>query len=185
MEVSSAGFTIAFRPMTVRDVVRVHQIDSLSFSMPWSERSYRFELTENKSSLCFVAEVVPSVEGAPSDDGSQRVVVGMIVLWVILDEVHVATIATHPDYRGKGIGRMLLATGLLAAYERGARMAYLEVRRGNQSAKKIYQQFGFQHVGERLRYYKDNNEDALLMTLDPIDEQALRKFLGPEASSAG
>lgn len=183
--------------MALQDVARVHQIDSLSFAMPWSERSYRFELTENKSSLTWVAEAVPLPEGKPTSNsaampngsssriGLGREVVGMTVLWVILDEVHVATIATHPDYRSLGIGRRLLANGLLAAYERGARIAYLEVRRGNQVAKKIYEQFGFHVVGERIGYYKDNNEDAVLMTLETIDAQALRKILEQSADPAG
>ncbi|RPJ40541.1 MAG: ribosomal-protein-alanine N-acetyltransferase [Chloroflexi bacterium] len=154
--------------MLLADVPRVHAIDVLSFSMPWSERSYRFEVTENRNSLVLVAERVEN-EAPPE-------LVGMIVIWVIIDEAHVATIATHPDYRGQGIGRRLLANGLLAASERGARLAYLEVRRGNQVAQELYKKFGFQVVGERLRYYQDNNEDALLMTLDPIVPELLQQF---------
>jgi ribosomal protein S18 acetylase RimI-like enzyme len=48
-------------------------------------------------------------------------------------------------------------------------MAYLEVRRGNQAAQAMYRQFGFVVGGERLKYYKDNNEDALLMNLYRLD----------------
>ena len=168
MDTSQQSTTIRFRPMTLADVPRVHEIDVLSFSMPWSERSYRFEVTENRNSLILVAEV--NRPGAPAE------LAGMIVVWVILDEAHVATIATHPDYRGQGIGRRLLARALLAAYERGARLAYLEVRRSNRIAQNLYDQFGFQVVGERPRYYQDNNEDALLMTLESLELEALKKF---------
>ena len=85
---------------------------------------------------------------SPDDpSGARAKMVGMIVIWVILDEAHVATIAIHPDYRGQGIGRRLLASGLQAAYQRGARLAYLEVRRGNTVAQNLYQRFGFQVVG--------------------------------------
>lgn len=168
MDTSPQQVTVRFRPMVLADVPRVHEIDQLSFSMPWSERSYRFEVTENRSSLTLVAERM--------DNGAPPELVGMIVIWVIVDEAHIATIATHPDYRGKGVGRRLLAHGLLAAYERGARLAYLEVRRGNQVALEMYQKFDFQVVGERLRYYQDNNEDALLMTLDPINLETLQHF---------
>lgn len=161
--------------MTLQDVARVRQIDKLSFPLPWSEGSYRYEVTRNHSSVCWVAEAAPS-SGLAQPAGMGEVV-GMIVLWVIVDEAHIATIATHPDYRGKGIGRRLLAHGLLAAHQRGARMAFLEVRRSNRVAQNLYDQFGFQFTGERPRYYKDNNEDALLMTLDPIDTQMLEKFI--------
>lgn len=163
---------ISFRPMSLADVARVREIDMRSFSMPWSERSYRFELTENEHSVVWVAEVEPA-----SEDGSGRQVVGMIVTWVIVDEAHIATIAIDPEYRGRGLGRRLLAIGLRAAYQRGARLAYLEVRRGNLVAQNLYQQFGFRVAGERPRYYQDNNEDALLMTLDQLDPQALERFV--------
>jgi [ribosomal protein S18]-alanine N-acetyltransferase len=169
MEVIPQRTTIRFRPMVLADVPRVHEIDRLSFSMPWSERSYRFEVTENRNSLILVAERLEN--GAPPE------LVGMIVIWVIIDEAHVATIATHPNYRGQGIGRRLLARGLLTAYQRGARLSYLEVRRGNRVAQDMYVKFGYKVVGERLRYYQDNNEDALLMTLDPIQTELLQPFV--------
>jgi ribosomal-protein-alanine N-acetyltransferase len=171
MDRSLQQVSVSYRPMTLADVPGVHEIDQRSFALPWSERSYRFELTENKNAITWVAEAAPA--------GAEAAVhlVGMIVVWAILDEAHVATIASLPEYRGRGIGRGLLARGLLEAWERGARMAFLEVRRGNLVAQQLYQQFGFAVVGERPRYYKDNNEDALLMTLDPLDPQALRRLL--------
>ncbi len=159
---------LILRPMRLDDVERVHAIDKLSFSMPWSERSYRFEVTENAHSCNWVAEV---------EQKGRRLVVGMVVIWVILDEAHVATLATHPDFRQRGIGRRLLARGLLAAYERGARMAYLEVRRSNLAAQALYQQFGFVVVGERPRYYQDNYEDALLMTLERLEPEQLKQMV--------
>jgi ribosomal-protein-alanine N-acetyltransferase len=140
------------------------KLDVLSFSLPWSERSYRYEVTENRASSCWVAEV-----------GGQ--VVGMIVNWIILDEAHIATIAVHPQHRRAGIGKCLLAQGLLAAWERGARTALLEVRAGNLPAQAMYLRFGFEVVGKRPHYYKDNNEDALLMTLKEIDPKKIRALL--------
>ena len=173
METSQKSLPVTFRPMTPGDITRVHEIDMLSFSMPWTERSYRFEVTENQHSVVWVAEV--TMPGA-TDNVNARRVVGMIVIWVIIDEAHIATIATHPDYRGLGIGRRLMARALLAAYERGARLAYLEVRRGNQVAQNLYNNFGFKIVGERPRYYQDNHEDALLMTLEELQPDRLGQF---------
>jgi ribosomal-protein-alanine N-acetyltransferase len=152
---------IRIRPMSVADVPRAHELDTLSFSLPWSERSYRFELTVNSNSSCWVAETISG--------GAAALVVGMMVNWIIMDEVHIATIAVHPNYRRLGIGRKLLAQGLLAAQERGVSLAFLEVRRGNLAAQAMYRQFGFVVSGERPRYYKDNNEDALLMNLYRLD----------------
>ena len=72
---------IFLRPMELKDVEQVYAIDVLSFSLPWSERSYRFELTENSASRPRVAEAV-SARG-------ERQVVGMIVVWIILDEARI------------------------------------------------------------------------------------------------
>jgi ribosomal-protein-alanine N-acetyltransferase len=155
--------------MQLADVESVHAIDVLAFSLPWSERSYHFELTENKHSCLWVAEAV-------EPDGAGTVA-GMIVIWVVLDEAHIATLAVHPDYRHAGIGRRLLAQGLLDAWMRGARLAYLEVRRSNQAAQTLYASFGFQVVGERPRYYKDNSEDALLMTLEHIQPEMIQPLV--------
>ena len=163
------NWTVRLRPMQIADVERVHEIDVLSFSLPWSERSYRFELTENKHSCLWVAEAVGS-------DGA-GIIAGMIVVWVVLDEAHIATVAVHPDYRHTGIGRRLLAQGLLDAQMHGARLAYLEVRRSNRSAQLLYESFGFQVVGERPRYYKDNSEDALLMTLAQIQPEIIQPLV--------
>lgn len=169
MELDPQSSPVTFRPMELEDIPYVYALDVMSFSMPWSERSYRFELVENQNSICWVAQVT-----SPDDPSGVRAkIVGMIVIWAILDEAHVATIAVNPDYRGQGIGRRLLAIGLQAAYQRGARMAFLEVRRSNTVAQGLYQRFGFQVVNERLRYYQDNHEDALLMTLEQLQPEEL------------
>ena len=59
---------------------------------------------------------------------------------------------------------------------RGAQQALLEVRRSNLEAQRLYKRFGFEVVGLRPRYYRDNNEDAILMTLKNLDEHALRQL---------
>lgn len=168
MDNRSDGLLLTYRPMTLDDVEAVQSIDALSFAMPWSERSYRFELVENHNSVTWVAEV---------ETAGKKTIVGMIVIWAIIDEAHIATVATHPDYRGLGIGQGLLARGLQVAYQRGARLAYLEVRRGNLVAQNLYFKFGFHVAGERPRYYQDNNEDALLMTLDTIKPEILEEMM--------
>lgn len=161
MSTSFSSSLIRLREMKIDDVERVHAIDQLSFSLPWSERSFRFELTENRNSSVWVAEIV-------GEEGAPPAVIGMIVVWIVLDEAHIATLAVHPDYRKLGAGRCLLTQGLRASAERGAQIAYLEVRKSNLAAQALYESFSFEVVGERKRYYKDNQEDALLMTLHDI-----------------
>ncbi|OGO61400.1 MAG: ribosomal-protein-alanine N-acetyltransferase [Chloroflexi bacterium RBG_19FT_COMBO_47_9] len=143
--------------MILEDIPRVHEIDQLSFSLPWPEKSFRFELTENPTTIALVVEIVPI--------NSDALVIGMSVVWLIVDEAHIATIAVHPDYRGHGYGRSLLAESLRQSIQRGAQLATLEVRVGNLTALQLYRAFGFTIVGQRLQYYRDNNEDATIMTV--------------------
>jgi ribosomal-protein-alanine N-acetyltransferase len=139
------------RRMLDADIPAVHEIDQSSFPLPWPERSFHFELTGNPNSRCWVGEL----EGR---------VVAMLVIWMIVDEAHVATIAIHPDFRHQGLGRQLLDHALKVAVEEGALRSFLEVRESNLEAQAMYHQFGFVEDGRRPHYYHDNGEDAILMS---------------------
>lgn len=148
---------VMIRKMTLDDIEQVIAIDRESFSLPWPERSFRFELTDNPASRCWVAEV----------DGK---IAGMIVVWLIVDEVHVATIATHPDFRRQGIAKNLLSHALQHLSTEGAQSSFLEVRASNLVAQEMYRKFGYEESGVRRHYYRDNDEDAILMTLSGMPE---------------
>lgn len=147
---------LTLRKMTMDDLPAVVDLDRKSFSLPWPERSFRFELMDNPASRCWVAVL----------DGA---IVGMIVVWLIADEAHVATLATHPDHRRQGIARRLLAHVLRQMIQEGARSSFLEVRESNVAAQEMYRTFGYQVSGRRRRYYRDNDEDAILMNLDSLN----------------
>lgn len=151
---------LTIRKMTVDDVPAVVDLDQKSFSLPWPERSFKFELKENPASRCWVAEL----------DGK---VVGMIVVWLIVEEAHVATLAIHPDCRRQGIGERLLACALRRLIQEGARNSFLEVRESNFAAQEMYRKFGYEVTGRRRHYYRDNDEDAILMNLEPLEAERL------------
>jgi ribosomal-protein-alanine N-acetyltransferase len=157
---------VQIRRMTLQDVPPVIQLDQISFSLPWPERSFRFELTDNPASRCWVAE----------EDGQ---LIGMIVAWLLVDEIHIATIATHPDYRRRGIASKLLAHTLLHAMDEGARSSFLEVRESNLAAQEMYRKFGYEVAGRRRRYYRDNDEDAILMYLKSLNRDRLPRDDSP------
>lgn len=144
------------RRMTLDDLAQVVAIDKVSFSLPWPERSFRFEITDNPASRAWVAE----------ENGK---VVGAIVAWLLVDEAHIATIATHPDFRRRGIASKLLVHTLQSMMNEGALTSVLEVRESNSAAQEMYRKFGFEESGRRPRYYRDNNEDAILMTLYKLE----------------
>jgi ribosomal-protein-alanine N-acetyltransferase len=160
--------SVRIRPMKITDLDQVVQIDRISFSLPWPVNAYRYEIEENDTSIKFVAEIQEKGEGNHRNNTNEPAqssrIVGMIVIWIILDEAHIATIAVHPAYRRQGIAKELVTTCLNEAKNKGMKEVTLEVRAGNLVAQALYRQFGFESVGIRPRYYKDNHEDAIIMT---------------------
>jgi ribosomal-protein-alanine N-acetyltransferase len=162
--------------MELSDVDQVVAIDQLSFPIPWSAASYRREITENDHSHFFVAHL-PNGAAAPNkwwarwrpaSPGQARRVVGYIGYWHVADEAHISTIAVHPDYRRHRIGEQLLGSTLRHAAKLGASLATLEVRVSNLGAYELYRKFGFEVVGRRKAYYRDNGEDAHIMSVTPL-----------------
>ena len=90
----------------------------------------------------------------------------------MVDEAHITTFAVHPAWRRQRIGERLLLAFLDIAIDRGAHEATLEVRLSNLPARRLYEKYGFRPVGLRPRYYSDDNEDALIMTTEPLAEPA-------------
>lgn len=150
---------VIIRKMTIQDVPVVAQIDRMSFSLPWPEHSFHYEVSDNRVARCFVAET------------EDKRLTAMIVSWIVVDELHIATIATHPDFRRQGIGERILTAALKDASAAGVRRAFLEVRASNEAAQAMYRKFGFEITGRRVKYYKDNGEDAILMTLEPLEAE--------------
>lgn len=143
------------RPMTVDDLPVVVEVERRAHLAPWSVELIRREL-EHAWATVFVCEHRDA-------SGSLRIV-GHVVFWLIHDEVHVLNVACDPDFRRRGVGRMLVEAAEQTGQEKGAILSTLEVRRGNVAAIGLYKGLGYGQVGVRPRYYADNGEDALVMT---------------------
>jgi ribosomal-protein-alanine N-acetyltransferase len=146
---------LRIRPMTVADLPAVQLIERSSFTTPWPPQAYRQELEANRLAAYLVGEI-----------GEEVVAYGGV--WLMVDEAHVTTFAVHPRYRRRGIGERLLLSLLDLSIARRAREATLEVRLSNLAARRLYEKYGFRPVGIRPRYYSDNQEDALIMTTEPL-----------------
>lgn len=142
--------TVAVKPMRLDDLEEVLRIERLSFTIPWSKRAFLYELLENQRALYLVAWEAKQIRG-------------YIGMWIVLDEGHITNLAVHPDYRRRGIGRVLLETLMMESAKRGIQRLTLEVRRSNLGAQALYHGLGFKEAGIRHRYYQDNREDALIM----------------------
>jgi ribosomal-protein-alanine N-acetyltransferase len=167
MMATPAG-TLQIRPMEAGDVERVYMIDRDSFALPWPVNSYLFEIERNDAGHCWVAEI--------QGEDEEVQIVGMMVIWLLVDTAHVATIAVDAGHRRQGIAYRLLLHGLTETARHGAIEATLEVRVGNLGAQALYRQFGFEVVGERKGFYSDNGEDALIMTTTQMDLDHLEEL---------
>lgn len=127
-------------------------IEKVSDRPIWNEKLFYQEFA-NKCAHVFGARV----EGK---------LVGFILFHCIIDEAHILKFGILPEYRGRGIGRSLLAHILRDLHANAAKWVTLEVRKNNLVAKKLYESIGFSEVGIRERYYSDNGEDALVMNLN-------------------
>jgi len=168
------------RHMRLEDIPQVVSIDRVSFPMAWSARTYQFEIT-NRDTSQMVALEAPQL--APHHNSGWRgalqrlvgpkapaVIVGYGGCWLIAGEAHISTIAVHPDFRGKGLGELLLAGMLRRAVQLGGEYSVLEVRASNGTAQALYEKYEYKVVGRRKGYYRDNSEDALLMEVRPLDD---------------
>ena len=138
--------------MEMADLDDVMEIEHASFSLPWSRWMFERELMDRKHSQFFVAR-------------SGDEIAGYIGFWLVLEEVHIVTIAVRSDYRRRGIGSILMLEALNEALRLGAERATLEVRVTNLPAQDLYKKLGFITVAIRKRFYSDTGEDAYVMWL--------------------
>jgi len=148
-KMSKMSTDIVVCPMTDPDLEEVLAIESDSFPHPWSKTHFRDELSAPHS--------FPLV--AMNQDG---MVVGYICPMLLLDEGHILNVAIRRDFRGHGIGKLLVKRVLGDCRERDASFVSLEVRPSNSEALALYKGLGFVETGLRKRYY-ENGEDAILM----------------------
>jgi ribosomal-protein-alanine N-acetyltransferase len=136
------------------DLDGVLDVESESFTNPWTREMYAWEL--QNQSICHIF-VVRTPE---------RPVVGFCAFWLVVDEIHVNNVAILPGLRGRGMGTALMHRVLDEAARLGARRATLEVRVSNQSARRWYEFLGFRVAGTRRHYYTNPVEDALILWRD-------------------
>lgn len=136
--------------MTKQHLDGVLKIENECFSHPWTRENLENEL-DNPTSVFYAA----------TGDGE---VIGYIGMSAVIDEGYIFNVAVEEGHRKKGIGSALISELVTYCKKRGFLFVTLEVRKSNQSAISLYSHFGFIKVGERKSYYRDPEEDAVLMT---------------------
>ena len=138
------------RAMKERDIPRIMEIEQASFITPWTEGMFRSQLKFKDRMINFVLL-------------ESGVIVGYAAVCIAHDEIHLLSIAVAPEKRTRGFGEKMLVAVMKSGRARGAVRVILEVRAGNETARRFYRAHGFSEIGMRRAYYADTGEDAIVM----------------------
>lgn len=192
----------ALRPMREGDLAQAAEIERDAFPTLFPPTSFRREL-KNRLARYLVAwsreappQLAEQTATSPAGIGSiihraanlwrgrpiawqpgQPYIVGFLGTWYMPDEAHIVSVGVRADYRGLGIGELLLIGAIEQAQQRRMRAVTLEVRVSNHIAQNLYKKYGFKTAGIRKAYYSDNREDALIMTAYAIHSLDYRQEL--------
>lgn len=144
------------RRMQPCDARAAAAIERACFAHPWSEAALRESLEDPNA--CFF---LLTADGRPA---------GYIGANNVSGEVYMNDLAVLPEYRRRGFGRLLLSALVAFARAKEAEFVTLEVRESNIPAVSLYRAFGFQQTGMRKNFYRDPDENALILTL-PMDKK--------------
>lgn len=140
---------VTIRPMTEEDLLQVETIEQESFSLPWSFDAFKSTLNR-EDTLYLVAE-------------EESVILGYCGMYISFDEGEIPNVAVKKEFRSQGIGEVMMNELLSRAGERGVCSAFLEVRKSNEAAKRLYEKLGFEEAGIRKNFYEFPKEDAVIM----------------------
>jgi len=138
------------RPMQEDDLPQVIEIERQSYPHPWTQVIFGDCLQAGYS--CWVS-------------GRRGVIEAYGILSVAVGESHVLNICVRPESRQQGIGRKLLRHLVSVARRHEAEVIFLEVRPSNTTARALYEDEGFNELGNRRDYYPagGSREDALIL----------------------
>jgi len=142
---------VTVRAASIKDLKAIWDIEEASYTTPWPKETFFVDITFNADARYFVALV-------------DRRIVGFIGGWFKEGHLHIVNVATHPAFRGRGVAKDLVSFLLDLAVDLKMEGAFLEVRKSNAAAQKLYEGLGFTTTGMKPMYYPDNMEDGLVMT---------------------
>lgn len=131
------------------DATRISELEEDIFPDAWDRKDI-FSYICSDGGMCFTA----------LDNG---VPIAYILGRIIAPEGEIYRIAVDKEYRARGIGYRLLSYGLKTERGRGLETVFLEVRSKNAPAIALYSSYGFRKIGVRKGYYKNPDDDAIIM----------------------
>lgn len=134
----------------ISDIKIASRLEAQNFTHPWRYEDF-LKQSQDKSSLFLVAKQGESV-------------IGYISVSIVLDEASINTIAVKKESRRQGAAERLINEAV-KRLKASCSFLTLEVRKNNTAAISLYKKLGFEVVGERPRFYRDPDDDAMIMTI--------------------
>tara|TARA_Y100001968_G_scaffold193085_1_gene177057 strand:- start:143 stop:598 length:456 start_codon:yes stop_codon:yes gene_type:complete len=88
-------------------------------------------------------------------------ILGLCSAWIVIDELHITSIAVDPSQQRKGIGKFLISDLIKRSSSLLTNQIHLEVKEINKPAIAFYKSMGFKIAGNRSNFYKDGS-DAII-----------------------
>ena len=135
-------------PLNEKDVVSLVRFEKENFSDGWTDEMFYSAFNTGR------------FFGFKIENESE--IVGFITYSITDDSSDLESIVVKADYRGKGLGKLLIENYLNSAKEKGVKNFFLEVRKSNLTAISLYEKSGYKVINERKKYYADG-ENALVL----------------------
>ena len=126
-------------------------LDQKSLKGLWSKPQWEKELIDPKRICLGIIDI------------ETKKLLGLCSAWIVIDELHITSLAVHPLHQRKGLGTFLISDLIKRSNPLLTNHIYLEVKDTNEPAKAFYKSMGFKTIGNRSDLYKDGS-DALLLS---------------------
>ncbi len=134
------------------------ELDQKSLKGLWTKSQWEIELSHPKRICLGIIEL------------KTKKLLGLCSAWLVINELHITSIAVHPIHQRKGLGKLLLSDLIKRSSQLRTNHIHLEVRDSNEPAKAFYKSMGFKVIANRSNFYKDGS-DALLLTKETNNKQ--------------
>lgn len=160
------------RSATLDDLPRILEIErATKTAAHWTENDYRAAIAGSESKRrtdvlemddtdSMLVQFADESRFAP-EPGIQ----GFLVAQEVGDEMEIENVVIAQGLRRFGLGSLVLERLLQTAKNEGIKRIFLEVRQSNAAAIRLYEKAGFVTTGRRKSYYRDPDEDALLLEI--------------------
>ena len=136
--------------MCIRDSLDAcMDLDQKSLKGLWTKSQWERELTDPKRICIGVIDL------------ETKKILGICSAWIVIEELHLTSIAVHPRHQRKGLGKFLISELIKRSNSLLINYIHLEVKDTNETAKAFYKSMGFIIVGNRSSFYKDGSDAVI------------------------